>query len=88
MAKMTADEKRWQAESDAHTMRRMAEMTPARQKEAKKILEQERKALDKAIGKKPPANAPKTQRKSGAKKASSTKTTAQNRSKKTTTKKR
>ena len=49
--KMTADEKRWRAESDASTLKRIAELQfdPARMREAQKLLKKEQDQIAKAM---------------------------------------
>jgi len=51
MARMTAQEKKWQAESDAHALTRHAEITadPARLKAAQAILEEQAAATAVAL---------------------------------------
>lgn len=49
--KMTADEKRWRAESDASTLKRIAELQsdPTRMREAQKLLKKEQDQIAKAM---------------------------------------
>ena len=49
--KLSADEKRWRAESDASTLKRIAELQsdPARMREAQKLLKKEQDQISKAM---------------------------------------